>query len=230
MQRLDEWKQIRAAIPDAHYVPVQVYEYDDSVMTEGSQAVLNLVDDDSSVEDICRKLHAHEFHVCRILARQLASGRIKVVRPRGVAAGPTTEPAAEAAGREAITGEALIEAGRQLLEKKELDSALRHVRAARALEPDNSKVSAAAQKIEDRLRSAIETSGLKLDSVPVLAMPMEELAKRQLSPQEGFAITRIDGTSDLASLIKLGPMPALDAQLLFWKLSRAELIRFLPKK
>lgn len=228
MQRLDEWKQIRAAIPNAHYVPVQIYEYDDSVTTEGSQAVLNLIDDDRSVEDICHKLHAHEFHVCRILARQLASGRIKVVRPRGTAE-PTAAPEV-ATGSDAITGEALVEAARQLLEKKELDAALRHVRAARALEPDNPKVSAAGQRIEDRLRAEIETSGLKLDAVPVLAMPMEELTKRKLSPQEGFAITRIDGTSDLASLIKLGPMPSLDAQLLFWKLSRAELIRLIPKK
>ena len=84
--------------------------------------------------------------------------------------------------------------------------------------------------LTSRLRAEFDSSGLRLDAVPVLAMPMEELAKRQLSPQEGFAITRIDGSSDLASLIKLGPMPALDAQLLFWKLARQELIRFLPKK
>jgi hypothetical protein len=228
MQRLDEWNQIRAAIPNAQYVPVQIYEYDDSVMTEGAQAVLALIDDDRSVADICHKIHAHEFHVCRILARQLASGRIKMIRPRGVA-----EPEADAGladGKDAITGEALIEAARQLLDKKELEAALRHVRAARALEPDNSRVTAAGQKIEDRLRAEFDSSGLRLDAVPVLAMPMEELSKRQLSPQEGFAITRIDGSSDLASLIKLGPMPALDAQLLFWKLARQELIRFVPKR
>lgn len=85
MQRLDEWNQIRAAIPNAQYVPVQIYEFDESAMTEGAQAVLALIDDDRSVSDICHKLHAHEFHVCRILARQLASGRIKMIRPRGVA-------------------------------------------------------------------------------------------------------------------------------------------------
>jgi hypothetical protein len=186
--------------------------------------VLALVDDDRSVEDICRALHANEFFVCRVLMRQFAAGRIKVVRPRGAPA------AAAAPGGEPLpaglpTAEGLVELGRQLLDRKELEAALRHARAARALEPDNPRVGAAAQKLEDRLRKELEQSGLQLDGVPVLAKPMEELAKLPLSPQEGFALTRVDGSSDVASLIKLGPMPALDAQILFLQLQKNGLIR-----
>ncbi|KAB2961367.1 MAG: DUF4388 domain-containing protein [Thermoanaerobaculia bacterium] len=229
MQRLDEWKRIREEIPDARCVPVVVAEFDESVLTEGAPQVLALIDDDRTVEDICRKLFANEFHVCRILLRQKLSGRIKLVRPRSKGAAAPA-PASGATPNVGLTGEALVEAARQLLTRQELDAALRHVRAARALEPDNQKVAAAAQKIDDRLRQEFESSGLRLDSIPVLARPMEELAKMSLTPQEGFALTRIDGSSDLAALIKLGPLPALDTQLLFWRLSKNGLIKFTSKR
>ncbi len=231
MQRLDEWKRIREYIPDARCVPVTVAEFDESDLVEGARQILSLIDDDRPVEEICRTLHATEFHVCRILMQQLRAGRIKVIRPRETAVPAAAAAAAELApGSPTISGEALVEMARQLLDKKQLDAALRHARAARALEPDNTKVSSTAQKIEDRLRQELETAGMRLDSVPVLAMPMEELTKLKLSPQEGFAVTRIDGTSDLASLVKLGPLPPLDTQLVFWKLSLSNVIKLHAKR
>ena len=226
MQRLDEWKGIRDAIPSADCVPVVVGEFDGNDLVDGSSQILALVDDDRSVADISRQIHANEFHVCRVLARQLASGALKMIRPRAAAA---AQAPVDAGTGSQVSAEGLVEAARQLLDKKELEAALRHARAARALDPDSARVSAAAQKIEDKLREEVEKSGMKLDAVPVLAMPMEELAKLKLTPQEGFAITRVDGSSTLSSLIKLGPMPALDAQLLFWKLLKTDLIKLHPK-
>lgn len=223
LQRLDEWKRIREVIPDAECVPVAVAPFDSTDTRDGAPLVLALVDDQRSVAEIATTLRANEFHVCRVLARQLESGRIKVVRPRRVEAAAIAEGGAEGSG--VPTAEGLVEAARRLLEKKELEAALRHARAARALDPDNPKVAAGAQKIEERLRDQLEISGMSLESVPVLAKPMEELTKLKLSPQEGFVLTRIDGTSDLASLIKLAPMPPLDAQLLIWRLIKNELIK-----
>ena len=230
MQRLDEWRRMREVIPHAHCVPVVVGALDESVMIDGAPQILALVDDDRTVDEICRTIHSTEFHVGHILMRQVLAGAVKIVKPRTGAPVAEPEKAAAAGTTPAISGEALTEAARQLLEKKELDAALRHARAARALEPDNSRVTAAAQKIEDRLRLELEKSGMKLDSIPALAMPMEELAKQKLSPQEGFALTRIDGSSDLASLLKLGPMPPLDTQLLFWKLLQAGFVKLNPKR
>ncbi|MBP1642875.1 MAG: hypothetical protein H6Q03_1544 [Acidobacteria bacterium] len=224
LQRLDEWKRIREVIPSTDCVPVAVAPFDSSDTVDGTPLVLSLVDDDRSVAEIAQMLHANEFHVCRVLVRQLAAGCLKMVRPRRIEADSEVAELPPA-GHGPTTGESLVEAARQLLDKKELEAALRHARAARALEPDSPKVATAAQRIEERLREQIETSGMRLDAVPVLAMPMEELTKLNLSPQEGFALTRIDGSSDLASLIKIGPMPALDAQLLFWRLLKADLIR-----
>lgn len=224
MQRLDEWKRIREAIPNAAAVPVAVGGWEESVMTEGARQILGLVDDDRSVADICRSTHSGEFHVCRILFRQIRAGRLKIVRARGAG---TSSEAAPANGAPAgssgplITAEALLDAARQLNEKGELEIALRHVRAARSLEPESKKIEAECVRIEARLREEVERSGVKLASVPVLARRMEELTQVNLTPQEGFLLTRLDGTSDLQSILKLTPLAPLEAQLLVWRLFKA---------
>ncbi len=50
---------------------------------------------------------------------------------------------------------------------------------------------------------------------------MEELTQLDISPQQGFMLTRIDGSYDIRSILKMSPMPQVDAQVLFWKLKRS---------
>ena len=224
MQRLDEWKRIREAIPSPAGVPVAVGTWEESVMTEGARQILGLVDDDRTVAEICRATHSAEFHVCRILYRQIRAGRLKVVRPRGVepaADGAAASEAPPAGAGPLASAELLLDGARQLVEKGDLEAALRHERAARALEPDSKKIEAECVKIEARLREEVERAGVKLTSVPVLARRMEELTQASLTPQEGFLLTRLDGSSDLQAILKLTPLSPLEAQILFWRLVKA---------
>jgi len=222
MQRLDEWRRIRELIPSADAVPVAVGAFEESVMTEGARQILTLVDDDRTVGDICRATHSSEFHVCRILLRQIQAGRVKIVRARGVAAAADPAPAPEVAGVGLVVSpELLLDTARQLADKGELEGALRHLRAARALDPDSKQLETEGGKLEARLRERVEKEGVRLNAVPVLARSMEELTKVNLTPQEGFLLTRLDGTSDLQSILRLTPLAPLEAQLLFWRLFKA---------
>ena len=63
--------------------------------------------------------------------------------------------------------------------------------------------------------------GIGTSSIPRLKCGMEELTQLSISPEEGFMLTRLDGNTDIKSILKLVPMPALDAQLLFWKLKKS---------
>jgi hypothetical protein len=229
MQRLDEWRRIRELIPNAEAVPVAVSSWEETVMTEGARQILSLVDDERTIGDICRATHSSEFHVCRILFRQVQARRLKVVRPRGPAAA-SDEPAAAAAASDAasaagagpiVSPDLLLDTARQLTDKGELEGALRHLRAARALDPDSKKLETEVGKVETRLRDAVEKAGVKLSSIPVLARRMEDLTQVRLTPQEGFLLTRLDGTTDLQSILRLTPLAPLDAQLLFWRLLKA---------
>lgn len=221
MQRLDEWKRIREEVANMTSVPVAVGPWEETVMTEGARQILSLVDDDRTVEDICRQTHSSEFHVCRILFRQVQARRLKIVRPRGEVAAAAAPPEPSAGSGPVISAELLLDAARQLAGKGDLEAALRHLRAARALDPDSKKLEGEGLRLEGRIREAVEQAGVKLSSVPVLARRMEEITQVKLTPQEGFLLTRIDGSSDLQSILKVTPLAPLDAQLLFWKLHKA---------
>jgi hypothetical protein len=54
--------------------------------------------------------------------------------------------------------------------------------------------------------------------VPVVSVDLDELASLELEPSEGFLLSRIDGTSSLASILKISPLPEIDALLVVWRL------------
>lgn len=231
MQRVDEWRRIRELIPDADALPVALVPLDETVTDPGARQVLSLVDDQRTVSEIATALRASEFFVCRHLHTQARAGRVKVIRPRRIvkAASPAgaVAPAAPAvpAGPPVPDADALAGAASRHLAARDLERALRYLRAARSLEPENRKLEALAQQIEDDVRSEVEGAGIVPTAIPVLARSLEELAREKLSPQDGFLLTRLDGSYDVHSLLNISALPALDTLVQLWKLLRAGHIR-----
>jgi hypothetical protein len=234
VQRVDEWRRIRQLIPTSEAIPVSVGEFDFDHARPGERRILELIDDNRTVEEIRVQTHSSEFHVARVLFEQQRLGRIKIVKPRwslpppdddtGPRAGTTTHAIATA-----LSAAALLEAARLHLDEKNFDSGLRHLRAARSLEPDNREVQEALTQGEKLIREEIERDGVKLTSIPQLAASMEQLQSAKISPHEGFMLTRINGTYDIQSIVKITPMPQLDALMVFWKLAKAGHIRITAK-
>jgi len=227
MQRLDDWRRIREAIPSFAAVPVRVGEFDGTEMSELDEHVLTLVDDDRSLDEICVAAHAGEFHVGRVVLRQINAGSLKLVRPRD-AAGPLPENAPPTPA--AISGELLLGEARQRLAKNEPSLALRHARAARALEPENRKIEAAAAQIEDAVRAELDKTPMRPGDIPKLARTLDELAKLRLTAQEGFLLSRIDGVQNLGALLRLGPLGTLDTQIILRGLITAGHVRLDSKR
>lgn len=225
VQRVDEFRRIRKLMPDENAIPVQIAEWNYEDLDPGERQMLELVNDERTIEDIRLQTHASEFHVCRVFYRQWQEGRLKVVRPRIREA-----TAAHAVVTGPLTGQALVEAGKKYLEAGEFEPALRHLRAGRSLEPDDPDIQEALTHAEKVVRVEIEKAGVTLASVPQLAVSFDQLTNSKLSPQEGFMLTRINGSYDIQSILKITPMPQLDALLVFWKLSRGGFIKMGAKK
>lgn len=221
VQRVDELRRIRKLIPHENVIPVQIAEYQTKGLDAGELQILELVNDERTLEEIRLQTHSSEFHVTRVLYRQWLEGRLKVVKPRWrestgihpvVSAGPPT-------------GQTLVEAGRKYMEVEDYEQALRHFRAARSLDPESPEVQDTLTEAEKAIRNEIEKGGISLGSVPQLAVSFEQLTSSKLSPQEGFLLTRINGSYDIQSLLKITPIPQLDALLSFWKLHRQGFIQ-----
>lgn len=235
VQRVDEFRRIRKLIPNDQAIPVVIAELNYEDLDAGERQILDLVDDERTVEEIRLQTHSSDFHVCRILYRQWQEGRLKVVKARvrhatgAISLGSTgAVPVTSAFSIPASgppTAAALVEAARGFLSEQSFEAALRHLRAARSLEPENHEIGDMLTQTEKSIRDAVESSGVMLTSIPQLAVSFEQLTSSKLSPQEGFMLTRINGSYDIQSILKITPMPQLDALLVFWKLSKEGFVK-----
>ena len=224
VQRVDEFRRIRQLVPTQDAIPVQIYEWDLKEVDPGTQQILDLVNDERTVEEIRLQTHSSEFRVCKVLYEQYMKGRLKVIKPRWQQTGGFQ------AQNGPFNGETLLEAGKKYLQDQDFDLALRHLRAARSLEPDNPDIHDALSQGEKTIREAIESAGVTLSAVPSLAVSFDQLTNAKLSPQEGFMLTRLNGSYDIQSILKITPMPQLDTLLVFWKLKKGGFIKVAAAK
>jgi hypothetical protein len=225
-QRVDEFRRIRQLVPSQDAIPVQIYEWELKHPDPGTMQVLDLVNDERTVEEIRLQTHSSEFHVCKILYDQWSKGRLKVVKPRWREQTGSFQTAANGS----LTGDALLQTGRKYLEEQDYEHALRYLRAARSLDPENQDIQEALTQGEKAIRGAIEASGVNLTSIPSLLISFDQLTTAKITPQEGFMLTRLNGTYDIQSILKITPMPQLDALLVFWKLKKGGYIKVVPGK
>lgn len=212
-QRLDEGRRIRTLIPHSQVIPVAVGTLEaDEEEDPGATHILELVDDDRTLEEIAIQAHASEFRVAKVLYEQARRKRLKIVKPRA--------PTAAASSNEhvAVTPEALVAAGERHLAEGDPEKALRHLRAARSLEPDDRAIEASFKRAEAAVQAKIAASAIQPTSIPYLNLSLESLTKHKFSPQEGFLLSRINGTYDVQSILKISPIPPVEAQLALMKL------------
>jgi hypothetical protein len=228
VQRVDEWRRIRQIIPNEQIIPVAISDLSTVPgLGPGDQRILGLINDERTIEEIRQQTRSTEYQTCKLIFDQWQLGRLKLVKLRGGA-----RPAAkDGDGATApVNADLLVAGGRAFLAQGEFDASLRHLRAARALEPDNPDAQEILVEAEKKTREHIERSGVTLASIPQVTATMDQLTSSNLSPQEGFMLTRINGTYDIQSILKITPMPQLDALMLFWKLAAAGYIRLLPPR
>lgn len=215
-QRADEWAAVRAIIPSDQCVPVAVHEL--AAENGGAeQTILDLVNDDRTVQEIALQSHRGQFAVTRVLAEKVREGSLKIVRPRRVEAGPQREAGAEGAHQ-------LLRLALQDLREGQLDSTLRRLQEAREGAGGNGAAAELATQVEERIRGALEKAGLAQDAVLELTRGTPD-SSLSLSAQEGFLLSRIDGRFDVRAICKITPLPPLETLVALWKLLRAGHIR-----
>lgn len=215
-QRLDEWGRIRQYIPSAQAVPVSVAAITSDDPAEA--AVLEAIDDDRTIAEIAMHTHSSEFHVCRILVDHIEAGRIKVVRPRGVS---TQQVATEVSPAEASSVEGLLTKAERLLDDDQYLAALRHLRAAKSLDPEKKSVVQAVADGERAIREVLLRAGIELTKVPRISSEVTDVSQLDISPDEGFILSRINGSMDIQTIITISPMAPLEAELVFFRLNNA---------
>lgn len=122
---------------------------------------------------------------------------------------------------QASEADTLLKAAQEALLRGDLEDGLTKFRKAKDAPGSNSSIQSAVENGEKSVQRALEQDGISLSSVPKLKCGLDELTKLDISPQEGFMLTRIDGSFDIKSILKMSPMPQVDAQMFFWRLRKS---------
>ena len=225
-RRADEWQRLREAIPSKDCVVVATGALAAPEGDTVAHRVLGLINDDRTVEEIALHAHASEFQVYRVLASQVEPGNVKLIRPRVI----SSEGEARTDEPTGLDNTGLLAKAEELLTRGEYESSIGHFRAALNLDPHNERIRSRTATVENEVEKSLRAEGLSPDAVPRLKQTMEELSKLQISPHEGFILSRVNGTYDIQTILKISPMPSINALLVFRSLRSAGHIELdLPK-
>jgi len=231
-RRVDEWARIREIIPNAAVIPVPEGDIDPTDLEEVELPIVRAVDGKRSIADIVLESRSSEFTVSSIVNTLVRQGSVKLSDPTSqkmakviAELAPSAEPVVTKTDfNEDDEIVSMLNGAQAALRNRDFEKTQRLLRAAQNLDPNHPKVRSATKGAETVILSELRGQGLLDSKVPKVAKALEEITQMNFSPNEGFILSRINGTWDIGSLIKISPIRETDAMLIFYKLWRDGII------
>lgn len=222
-RRVDEWRRIRELVPTRAMIPVMDKPVDLGRLPEVQRMILQAVNGRRAIEDLILESRSSYFVVAKTIYDFVRNKSMSLIEP-------------DTASKERHTPEAFVDSDAEVssllsraqtaLRTSEYEKALRFLKAAINLDPENNRVRSALKGAETMILGELKKEGIVAAKVPRLVKQVEEFSNMNFSPNEGFLLSRINGSWDVGSIIKVSPMREIDAMLIFHKLSRQGIIAF----
>ena len=235
-RRSDEWVRIREIIPNEALVPVvegAIDMTDDEEWDDAQRLIVHAIDGKRTIAELVLESRSSAFVVSSTLYSLVAHGTVKLVDPSAQKAAkvaeelsqtPTAAAPADVNDDDEIAG--MLNRAQQALKARDYEKTQRLLRAAQNLDPNNARVRSAIKGAEAVILNDLHQQGVIESKVPRIAKTLDEITQMNFTPNEGFILSRINGTWDIGSLIKISPIRESDAMLIFWKLWRDGIITF----
>jgi len=227
MRRVDEWSRIREVIPNDTLVPViekpignevlDDFEFDDA-----QRQVIGAVDGKRSIGDLIVETRSSSFNVSSTVHQLAREGYIQLTDVSAARAAAAPTPAADLDEDEEIAS--FLNRAQAALRQRDYEKAQRLLKAAQNLDPNHPKVRSAVKGAESVIVSELRNAGIIDSRVPRVSKSFDQITGMNFSPNEGFLLSRINGSWDIGSLVKISPIREPDALLIFYKLWRDEII------
>ena len=213
--RLDELARYRTLVPSDRSVLELNAGWTSSLkLGKEFRQVLYFVEKKMSVAEICYHMHASAFHVYGQLYTLVSEGVARVIGelPEG-----TPSPVKEVEDLPETVQEMVWSAERKLEDDPE--AALDIIQKALQQQPNNPEAQALLPAAEEKyIKRVYETSGIRPKSVPQLRVSPSDMTTQQIDPQEGFMLSRINGSWDIQSILSICPFREADCLRMIKKL------------
>jgi hypothetical protein len=213
--RIDEWARYRAVIPSERtffeLIPGWTHSLSDA--NPETRQILYHVEKRISAAEICYNMHTSLFHACALLFDLVDKGVIKV-------AGEAPEPASTdlSALNLPKTVPELLTMARAEIKDNNAENALAIINSALEQEAKNPEAQRLREEAEKKFVAQVYQGGLTPRSTPRILVAAEQLEHERLGPQEGFVLSRINGESDIESVLSVCPFREADSLRMIKKL------------
>ncbi len=215
--RIDEWSRYRAVIPsDRTFFELNPGWTQSLNTSEEIRRVLYHVERRLTAAEICYNMHTSLFHACALLFDLIRKDFIKVA---GEAPAPAAEAAADlSALKLPKTVPDLLNLARAELKENNAENALAIIHSALEQEPKNTAAHHLREEAEKKFVTQTFHNGFSPRSVAKILVAPEQLEHERLGPQEGFVLSRINGESDIESILAICPFREADSLRMIRKL------------
>ena len=224
-RRVDEWSRIREVIPHDVMIPIIAGTIPEKDLNEVQRMIVHAVDGKRTIAEIELESRSSLFAVCSTLHTLTRDGYIRMTEPGGPAA-KEEAPFEEAQVSETDEVQSLLSRAQQALKHKDYEKTQRLLKAAENLDSGQSGVRSAIKGAEAVILADLYQQGITDARIPRIAKPIAEITTMNFTPNEGFILSRINGTYNLGSLMKISPIRESDAMLIFYKLWKDGVIAF----
>ena len=213
--RIDEWARYRKVIPSERAFFELNSGWTQSLQESSKEVreVLYLVEKRMTAAEICYNMHTSLFHACALLFDLIANDVIKL------AGEVTTEEVAELSDLKLPqTVPELLALAQAELKDDNAENALAIIQGVLEQEPQNTKARSLQEEAEKKFIAHVYRNGLSPRAVARLLVTPEQLQHERLGPQEGFVLSRINGESDIESILSVCPFREADCLRMIKKL------------
>jgi hypothetical protein len=211
--RRELWRQLRERFP-SNEITFRLAADPVSIKDPALRRVLDLAALGKTLAGISLESRRSEYETTLLLARLCDQGVLAVDKVE------TDAPEGDPVG--IIT--TLLAGAEMRLREGRFDSALEAYERVLSLDGLNQAAKKGLLAVVEARQKAKATRHVPLDKVPVLRLTSMALSQQQFDPQEGFVLSRINGSWDIRSLLKVCPMPEEDVLLIFSRLLARQVI------
>jgi hypothetical protein len=213
----DERRRIAELIPDSDHIPKVCRALDETQLTPTGLAVLREVDGARSIEEIALRCHVPEFPVLAFVYQGMQNGVFELL--------PPVRPARRIPGFQRSTWrDRILQAENSMALGDTLD-AYRKVVEVRERYPTVSGATEAADALEQEIAREADKLQLPPSTVLELALAPKDIVQLKCAPEEGFALSRINGMYTVAQILALLPGARLHNQLIIHNLLQRGVIK-----
>ena len=208
--RIDEWSRYRTVIPSdrTFFELIPGWTHSLGNASPETRQVLYHVEKHMTAAEICYNMHTSLFHACALLFDLVDKGFIKVA---GEAPAPVEVSTDLSALNLPQPVPELLKLARVEIKENNAENALAIIHSALEQEAKNPEAQRLREEAEKKLVAQIYAGGLSPRAMPRILVTTEQLEHERLGPQEGFVLSRINGESDVESILSVCPFREADS-------------------